>query len=597
MIKKKIAAIFLTFGLVFTNVLFVNADETRRLVDTKVDTIKDAFKDLTKAEAEAKKEELEASDGDETEFKITATIRSYLVGTGEYEKIEVKEVFTSKEAAESYANDLVKQGFTIRSKSIFQNSHSETVEINQVFGTREEAEEALSKFIKDNNLDASKVSSTIERVYNPNKNGPETLFEKGSTSYDTERSAIEAIKNINSEDDEFIISGKIRKAAKSTVITQNVTSRQFNTRKEAEDYIDDLKKQGYDTSDLEVKLVSFEESIWGDEVVVNPGTSDSTSFSYGHFDVSLLSKFKKIDSEGKESTVTGRMTISTVTIAGKNIAMSLTRDPNRNDTEYASKTRHGLNVTNKSLVKITGTITFGNTTLPFEVEGYLSEKQNVCRGTGDMKGFDLEFESVTIIENRVIIDTKLVTKYQVVGTVSKTETAEIYYVDTYKTAKGYDYVLTAEGEKEVLEDTYTLSLTADKELTEEKYALDVTKETYIYEDIKGDLIVRYITIFNETLSSDEKSTEKVGTDYKTEQKEFEYYKLVEIKGNETGKYVDGTIEVVYVYEFVGGEGGNDEPIDPNFPATGVETNNTLEYTLLISLISLVGSIIVRKKLN
>lgn len=597
MIKKKIAAIFLTFGLVFTNVLFVNANETRRLVDTKVVTIKDAFKDLTKAEAESKKEELEASDGDETEFKITVTIRSYLVGTGEYEKIEVKEVFTSKEAAESYVNDLVKQGFTVRSKSIFQNSHSETVEINQVFATREEAEKALSKFTEDNNLDTDKVSSTIERVYNPNKNGPETLFEKGSTSYDTEKDALEAIKNINSEDDEFIISGKIRKAAKSTVITTNIKSAQFNTRKEAEDYIDDLKKQGYDTSDLEVKLVSFEESIWGDEVVVNPGTSDSTSFSYGHFDVSLLSKFKKIDSEGKESTVTGRMTISTVTIAGKNIAMSLTRDPNRNDTEYASKTRHGLNVTNKSLVKITGTITFGNTTLPFEVEGYLSEKQNVCRGTGDMKGFDLEFESVTIIENRVIIDTKLVTKYQVVGTVSKTETAEIYYVDTYKTAKGYDYVLTAEGEKEVLEDTYTLSLTADKELTEEKYALDVTKETYIYEDIKGDLIVRYITIFNETLSSDEKSTEKVGTDYKTEQKEFEYYKLVEIKGNETGKYVDGTIEVVYVYEFVGGEGGNDEPIDPNFPATGVETNNTLEYTLLISLISLVGSIIVRKKLN
>lgn len=597
MIKRKIAAIFLTFGLVFTNVLFVNADETRRLVDTKVDTIKDAFKDLTKAEAEAKKEELEASDGDETEFKITATIRSYLVGTGEYVKIEVKEVFTSKEAAESYANDLVKQGFTIRSKSIFQNSHSETVEINQVFGTREEAEEALSKFIKDNNLDASKVSSTIEKVYNPNKNGPETLFEKGSTSYDTERDAIEAIKNINSEDDEFIISGKIRKAAKSTIITQNVKSAQFNTRKEAEDYIADLKKQGYDTGDLEVKLVSFEASIWGDEVVVNPGASDSTAFSYGHFDVSLLSRFKKIDSEGKESTVTGRMTISTVTIAGKNIAMSLTRDPNRNDTEYASKTRHGLNVTNKSLVKITGTITFGNTTLPFEVEGYLSEKQNVCRGNGDMKGFDLEFESVTIIENRVIIDTKLVTKYQVVGTVSKTETAEIYYVDTYKIAKGYDYVLTAEGEKEVLEDTYTLSLTADKELTEEKYALDVTKETYIYEDIKGDLIVRYITIFNETLSPDEKSTEKVGTDYKTEQKEFEYYKLVEIRGNETGKYIDATIEVVYVYEFVGGTGGNDEPIDPNFPATGVETNNALEYTLLISLISLVGSIIVRKKLN
>lgn len=54
MIKRKLSAVLLSFGLVFTNVLFVNASETQRLVDTKVETNKDVYIDLTKKEAEAK---------------------------------------------------------------------------------------------------------------------------------------------------------------------------------------------------------------------------------------------------------------------------------------------------------------------------------------------------------------------------------------------------------------------------------------------------------------------------------------------------------------------------------------------------------------
>ena len=54
MIKRKLLAVLLSFGLVFTNVLFVNASETQRLVDTKVETNKDVCIDLTKEEAEAK---------------------------------------------------------------------------------------------------------------------------------------------------------------------------------------------------------------------------------------------------------------------------------------------------------------------------------------------------------------------------------------------------------------------------------------------------------------------------------------------------------------------------------------------------------------
>ena len=40
MIKRKLLAVLLSFGLVFSNVLFVNASETKRLVDTKVETKK-----------------------------------------------------------------------------------------------------------------------------------------------------------------------------------------------------------------------------------------------------------------------------------------------------------------------------------------------------------------------------------------------------------------------------------------------------------------------------------------------------------------------------------------------------------------------------
>lgn len=54
MIKRKLLAVLLSFGLVFSNVLFVNASETQRLVDTKVETNKDVYIDLTKEEAEAK---------------------------------------------------------------------------------------------------------------------------------------------------------------------------------------------------------------------------------------------------------------------------------------------------------------------------------------------------------------------------------------------------------------------------------------------------------------------------------------------------------------------------------------------------------------
>lgn len=113
--------------------------------------------------------------------------------------------------------------------------------------------------------------------------------------------------------------------------------------------------------------------------------------------------------------------------------------------------------------------------------------------------------------------------------------------------------------------------------------------------LKGNLIVRYIDDEGNELSDPEKYTEIVGTKYKTSEKEFEYYKLIDIQGNEEGEYIDGTIEVVYVYSFVGGTGGDD--IDINFPKTGVDTNNLPEIIFSLSSLLLVGTITLKRRLN
>ena len=85
--------------------------------------------------------------------------------------------------------------------------------------------------------------------------------------------------------------------------------------------------------------------------------------------------------------------------------------------------------------------------------------------------------------------------------------------------------------------------------------------------------------------------EKVDTEYATIEKEFEDYSLVKVDGETKGKYIDGTITVTYIYEFTSGIGGND------VPETGIDTSNALEITTILSLITLVSTIIIRKRFN
>lgn len=444
-------------------------------LESEITVEKDKYTDLSKEEAENKKQELEVDNHDK---KVTVVIKSYMKDTGKDEIITIKKNFNSREEANAYIESLKDQGYTISEESLTQNTKEEAMSFNMVFNTQEEAETAIREF--DEKYD--NVISNIDIIRNESKDQKETT--KGTVKYDNIEDAIKAKEELETDNSVYTITATIRKEAKQNKIEEIVKSEKFTTQEEALKYIENLKKQGYDVSDLEVKLLSYEESIWKDEegVEVDPGKVDGKTFNYSHFDVTLITSFTKIDSEGNESTVKGTVKVNDVNISGKDVKMTgPSKDPNSGLTEYTSVSRNGLNVTNKSLVKITGTVIVDGKELPFTVEGYLSEAQNVCAGRGNSKGYDLEFKKITIINNKVLVDTNIITSYQVEGTITKNEEKTEYYVDSLKTTKGYDYNASATGTQTVEDDTFELIGKASKDILEEKYSLDVTTENKKYE--------------------------------------------------------------------------------------------------------------------
>ncbi|HEL2111220.1 TPA: MucBP domain-containing protein, partial [Streptococcus suis] len=91
-----------------------------------------------------------------------------------------------------------------------------------------------------------------------------------------------------------------------------------------------------------------------------------------------------------------------------------------------------------------------------------------------------------------------------------------------------------------------------------------TEITYVYELVEGDVIVHYVDTEGNTIASDvtDTPTSDTGTDYDTTDNKPEkivndetgdvyYYKEVKAGDNETGKVVEGTTEVTYIYEKAG----------------------------------------------
>lgn len=111
----------------------------------------------------------------------------------------------------------------------------------------------------------------------------------------------------------------------------------------------------------------------------------------------------------------------------------------------------------------------------------------------------------------------------------------------------------------------------------------------------GNVTVRYIDDEGKELSENIILRGKVDNEYTSSEKEFEYYELIEVKGNKTGKYTLDNQEVIYIYSFVGGMGG--DIVDPNFPKTGVEDSNLPEVIFSLSSLLLAGTVLLKKRFN
>ena len=97
----------------------------------------------------------------------------------------------------------------------------------------------------------------------------------------------------------------------------------------------------------------------------------------------------------------------------------------------------------------------------------------------------------------------------------------------------------------------------------------------------GKLIVKYVDADGNTLLPSREFTKMVGKDYLTDYKDIDGYYLVEIKGDETGKYIDGTIEVIYVYDRI--EIGEIVP-----PMTGVNNTNSDFFFVILSTVGAIS---------
>ncbi|HFR3265668.1 TPA: MucBP domain-containing protein [Streptococcus suis] len=156
----------------------------------------------------------------------------------------------------------------------------------------------------------------------------------------------------------------------------------------------------------------------------------------------------------------------------------------------------------------------------------------------------------------------------VVNYISTTgEELQAQVVDTPEASTGTEYDTTdVKPETITTKDGRTFKLVPKLTQGSEKGEVvpGVTKVTYVYEEVKGDVVVNYVNTDGEVIASQvvDTKTTSTGTAYDTTDNKPEkivedatgdvyYYKEVQAGSNEKGKVVEGTTEVTYVYEKAG----------------------------------------------
>lgn len=123
------------------------------------------------------------------------------------------------------------------------------------------------------------------------------------------------------------------------------------------------------------------------------------------------------------------------------------------------------------------------------------------------------------------------------------------------------------------EDATITIISTDQSVKEEKF--EKPKVDYTI----GKVITHYVDSDGNILGEDIITTERVGKTYSTEKLTFEGYEFLKVIGEENGKYVDGTIEVTYVYQNGTGDviDEPEEPIEPPHTDAEITYSNIIMY--------------------
>ena len=147
----------------------------------------------------------------------------------------------------------------------------------------------------------------------------------------------------------------------------------------------------------------------------------------------------------------------------------------------------------------------------------------------------------------------------IIESVEKTEKVGTSYKTTKETFADYNFV-EVDGKEEG------------------KYIDGTIEVTYKYSKKIGKLVINYVDEDGNGIIDRVEKTAKVGEKYKTTKEEIGGFEFVKVVGKEEGKYIDGTIEVTYIYKnSVGDVEIPEEPIEPPHTDATVTTSEILLY--------------------
>ena len=223
----------------------------------------------------------------------------------------------------------------------------------------------------------------------------------------------------------------------------------------------------------------------------------------------------------------GETTETKVTKTGTN-EITKTTDPLEYKVQYHTTVKEYIGIAEVTIVD----------TLPYEID---ESKSNLDGGV-----YNATAKTITWVE-KIAIDTN---KNPESGNINITKNIKVVYQGISSTTREIENKVSA-----------TIKTPSETDPVE-----DTSKTTV---SVKGTVIAYYQDTEGKTLEKDETYTDLVGNSYQTKAKTISGYKLVEIKGNETGTYNETQQEVTYIY----------------YKSTGEITENTLKKDGIIKITS------------